>query len=111
MVVAALAAVTGVAIQLIGVQRVRRALWLEEPEPYFVASQIGSDFENDPVVGPLVKAEREAGNKVEWQLAHLAPRKESEGYEYLRTDHRRIVFRSRTLAHAEENILMVKRGS
>ena len=83
---------------------------LEEPEPYIVAGVKREDLENDPHVGPLMKSEEEAGNKTNFFQAHSASPKLREGYEYLRVGRAKIMYRSKTLAHGDELVLMVKRG-
>lgn len=104
----ALVGVLTLGFQVIGIERIRRWVRLEEPEPYYVSSTSGRDFENDTVVAALVKLEHEAGNQTSWQAAHLAPARLNEGFEYLRTNHRKIVHRSKTYAHGDEVVLMVK---
>ena len=109
-VVGIIAALATTAVIVIGPDRIRRIrvrFRLAEPEPYFVARTDGRWLEkNDTVVGPILKAEREAGNVTSWPLAQTP---ESPGYEYLRTERRKIMYRSKTLAHSEVIVLMVRR--
>jgi len=102
-------AILGIAFQTIGYDRVRRWVRLGEPEPYYVSATQGRALDNDPIVGPILKAEQEAGSTTAWLLTHATAEKESRGYEYLRTKRRKIVYRSKTLAHGEELVLMVRR--
>ena len=92
-----------------GVERIRIWLNLAEPEPYYTAAFREKDLLNEPVVGPLYKTEKEAGNTPGWKPLHLGPSKENEGYEYIRNKRRKIVYRSKTMAHGDDHVLMVRR--
>jgi len=102
-------AVIGIAVTVIGPGRIRRWIGPGEPEPYYVPGTQERVLENDPIVGPIWKAEQEAGNPTSWVLTHQAPAKEGQGYEYLRANRRKIVCRSKTFAHGDEVALMVCR--
>ncbi len=97
----------GILIPFIGLGKIRRWLRLAEPEPYVVArNDIFWLEKRDSVVGPILEAEREAGSWFDWRST---PTQESGGWKYLRTERRKIVYRSDELAHSKEIVLMVGR--
>ena len=100
----------GIVVGVIGRKQIRRWTRLDEPEPYFVSSILREALQKDSVVWPLLRAEEEAGNHWGFQSMHQAPTKEREGLEYVRAGRQKIVYRSKTLAHDHEIVLMVQRG-
>lgn len=100
-------AVLAIAVPLIGFARIRRWVRIDEPKPYVVKrNDIPWLEEHDSEVGPILKAEREAGSGFDWRST---PTQESGGWEYLRTERQKIVYRSDQLAHSKEIVLMVRR--
>ena len=100
----------GIAVGVVGSERIRRWIRLEEPEPYFVAGVQDHVIDKDPVVGPIVKAEKALGNKTLWVQSHQALARKLDGCDYLRAGRRRIMFRSKQMAHGDSVVLMVRRG-
>ena len=100
-------AVLAIVVRVTGLARIRRWVRFVEPEPYVVARNDVFWLEKrDSVVGPILKAEREAGSWFDWRST---PTQESGGWKYLRTKRRKIVYRSDELAHSKDIVLMVGR--
>ncbi len=111
-VIAAVAALLGFVIKLIGWERVRQLLPWVEKEPYVVDLHYKYCPENDPKFGEIFQAAKDAGRNPQWFPVGSRQTKMREGFELLRTrGGRRIIYRSKTLAHGDEIVMMALRGS
>ena len=105
-------AIGGIAVKLIGWERVRQRLPWVEKEPYVVALRYKLLPEDDPVIGEIFRAARDAGRNPQWFPVGSEQTQMREGLEPLRPqDGRRVVFQSKTLAHADELVMMALRAS
>ncbi len=110
--IAALVTILWVATGLIGLERVRQWLRLVEKPPYVVAHRYKQCPEDDPVIGKVFQAARDAGRNPQWFPVDIEQTKMREGFALLRTQGgRRIIYRSKTLAHGDEIVMMALRGS
>ena len=110
--IAALASILWVAIGLIGLDRVRQWLPWAERQPYVVDQYYMTHPENDPVIGEIFRAARDAGRNPGWFTVDVEQTKMREGFQLLRTkDGRRVIHRSKMLAHSEEIVLMALRAN
>ena len=110
--IAALVTILWVATGLIGRERVRQWLRLVEKPPYVVAHRYKQCPEDDPVIGEIFRAVKDAGRNPQWFPVGSEQTKMREGFELLRTrGGRRIIYRPKTLAHGDEIVMMALRGS
>ncbi len=110
--IAALVTILWVATGLIGLERVRQWLRLVEKPPYVVDLHYKHCPENDPKVGEIFQAAKDAGRNPQWFPVESEQTKMREGFELLRTQGgRRIIYSSKTLAHGDEIVMMALRAS
>jgi hypothetical protein len=111
-VIAAVVAILGFAINLIGWDRVRQSLPWVEKGPYVVTHRYKQCPEGDPVIGKIFQAAKDAGRNPQWFPVNIEQTKMREGLELLRTQGgRRIIYRSKALVHGEEIVMMALRAS
>jgi hypothetical protein len=110
--IAAVVAILGFVINLIGWARVREWLpWIEKG-PYVIALRYKQCPENDPVIGKTFQAAKNAGRNPQWFPVDVEQTKIREGFEPLRTqDGERAVLKSKTLAHCDALVMMALRAS
>ena len=107
--IAALVTILWVATGLIGLERVRQLFRLAEKPPYSVSLRGQQYPEQEPVIGEIFRDARDAGRDPGWFGDQIERSKINEGFEPLRTkDRRKIVYRSKTLAHSDELVLMAR---